>query len=263
MHEYSAQLDFTRFDLLAWTILMVFVIAYGLASIMLALAWWNLLTHFGATTPQLWAVRVYGLTQLAKYVPGNIMHLASRQAMGMAGGVRGWPLAKSSMWELGLISVTGSLFFVLALPQFLPDVSSTMATVAFVVVFIIMVSGLTKFVGSQAARAVWLYTSFLIVSGMLFVGLLVLLMGGSEIAHSQVLPFCGAFVVAWLVGLVTPGAPAGVGVRELVLMALLKGLVPEDDLLMAVLLSRVVTVGGDGLFFLVVSLFSVRKTSLS
>jgi uncharacterized membrane protein YbhN (UPF0104 family) len=98
---------------------------------------------------------------------------------------------------------------------------------------------------------------------MVFVGVLAQLMGEVSFGLSYGLLYCGAFVVAWLVGLVTPGAPAGVGVRELVLMALLKGLVPEDDLLMAVLLSRVVTVGGDGLFFLVVSLFSVRKTSLS
>jgi hypothetical protein len=43
----------------------------------------------------------------------------------------------------------------------------------------------------------------------------------------------------------------------------LEGLVLEADLLMAVLLSRVVTVGGDGLFSLLVSLYSSRKTSLS
>ena len=33
--------------------------------------------------------------------------------------------------------------------------------------------------------------------------------------------FTGAYVIAWLAGLVTPGAPAGVGVRELVMYALL------------------------------------------
>jgi hypothetical protein len=45
-------------------------------------------------------------------------------------------------------------------------------------------------------------------------------------------------------------------------MVLLKELVPEGELLIAVLLSRVVTAGGDGLFFLLVSLYSFRKTSL-
>lgn len=254
LNDYSSQLDFTRFDIFAWSILTILALVYGLANIMLALAWWNLLAYFGATNTRLWAVRTYGLTQLAKYVPGNIMHLASRQAMGLADGVRGWSLAKSSIWELGLITVTGAFFIVLALPQFLPDVSTPMATVAFVGVFIMMVSGLTRYIGLPIARAVGWYTTFLIVSGMIFVGLLALLMGGGEIAISQVLPFCGAFVVAWILGLVTPGAPAGVGVRELVLMVLLRGRIDEADLLMAVLLSRVVTVAGDVLFFLLASL---------
>jgi len=34
----------------------------------------------------------------------------------MAAGLAGWPLAKSAVWELGLISATGGLFGLLALP---------------------------------------------------------------------------------------------------------------------------------------------------
>ncbi|MFT7260179.1 MAG: uncharacterized membrane protein YbhN (UPF0104 family) [Glaciecola sp.] len=119
-----------------------------------------------------------------------------------------------------------------------------------------------QYVCLTIARAFGWYVAFLIISGMVFVGVLAQLMGEVSIGLSHGLLYCGAFVVAWLVGLVTPGAPAGVGVRELVLMVLLKELVPEADLLMAVLLSRVVKAGCDGLFFLLVSLYSFRKTSL-
>lgn len=63
------------------------------------------------------------------------------------------------------------------------------------------------------------------------------------------IPLSGVYVLAWLAGLVTPGAPAGVGVRELVLLFLLKGIVAEADLLLAVVLGRVVTVVGDFGFF--------------
>jgi uncharacterized membrane protein YbhN (UPF0104 family) len=98
---------------------------------------------------------------------------------------------------------------------------------------------------------------------MVFVGVLAQLMGEVSFGLSYGLLYCGAFVVAWIVGLVAPGAPAGVGVRELVLIVLLKGLVLEVELLMAVLLSTVVTVVSDRLFSLLVSLYSSRKTSLS
>jgi hypothetical protein len=49
-------------------------------------------------------------------------------------------------------------------------------------------------------------------------------------------------------------------VRELVLLFLLKGLVLDSDLLLAVLISRVVTVAGDVLFFLAALCFLSRES---
>ena len=262
LNTYSSQFDFSHFDGFTWVIVTGLALIYGLANIMLAEAWWNILVHFGATTSRLWAVRIYGLTQLAKYIPGNIMHLAGRQAMGQAAGIPGWPLAKGSVWELVLISIAGAFFAILVLPQFLPIVTIPMAAVGFVGILLIIAVGLKRYVSLSIARTFGWYIVFLIVSGMVFVGVLTLLMGEISIEPSHVLLFCAAFVVAWLVGLVTPGAPAGVGVREIVLVFLLKGLVPESDLLLAVLLSRVVTVGGDVLFFLLASLLSYREPGL-
>jgi uncharacterized membrane protein YbhN (UPF0104 family) len=95
---------------------------------------------------------------------------------------------------------------------------------------------------------------------MVFVGLLVLFVNEGSDTASQVFLICGAFVITWLAGSVTPGAPAGIGVRELVLLFLLKGLVLESDLLLAVLLSRVVTVAGDVLFFLAALCFLSRES---
>jgi len=236
------------------------MLIYGLANIMVALAWRNLLVYFGATTSRLWAVKIYGLSQLAKYIPGNIMHLASRQAMGQAVGISGWTLAKASVWDLGLMSITGAFFSILILPQFLPIVSLSIAAISFVGILLILVLGLNRYMGLAITRAFGWYAVFLMISSMVFVGVLTQTMSEGSIQLSLVLLYSGAFVVAWLVGLVTPGAPAGIGVRELVLVMLLKGLVPESDLLLAVLLSRIVTVGGDVLFFLMASFLSYRES---
>jgi hypothetical protein len=59
----------------------------------------------------------------------------------------------------------------------------------------------------------------------------------------------GAYVVAWLAGLLTPGSPAGMGVREIALLALLGSRFAEADLLMAVVVSRGITLAGDVGFF--------------
>lgn len=247
LHDYGAEIDFARFDLTAWSVVAVLALIYGLSNLMLALAWWNLLGQFGACTSRRWAVRAYGISQIAKYVPGNIFHLAGRQAMGMAAGLAGWPLAKSAVWELGLISVAGGLFGLLALPL-LPHMPVMAGAGIFAAALGIVALLLKRYVGPPVARAFGWHAAFLALSGLLFVGLIELLAeSGSE--GLLVLPVIGAYVLAWLAGLVTPGAPAGLGVRELVLLFLLNGVVGEADLLFAVVLGRVVTVCGDVLFF--------------
>lgn len=249
LHDYGAEIDFVRFDLIVWSWVAALALIYGLSNLMLALAWRNLLGQFGACTSRRWAVRVYGISQIAKYVPGNIFHLAGRQAMGMAAGVGGWPLAKSSVWELGLISATGGLFGLLTLPLLVPGLPVTTSAGLFVVMMCIAAVLLWRFTGLAAARAFGWYVGFLVISALLFVGLVELLADNHVAGIGFWLSLGGAYVLAWLIGLVTPGAPAGVGVRELVLLFLLKGMVVEADLLLAVVLGRVVTVAGDLGFF--------------
>ena len=59
----------------------------------------------------------------------------------------------------------------------------------------------------------------------------------------------GMAALAWMAGFVTPGAPAGLGVREAVLLALLERLLTPQQALLVVVLWRVVTTLGDVVFF--------------
>ncbi|BBO67056.1 hypothetical protein DSCA_09860 [Desulfosarcina alkanivorans] len=249
--DYGTDIDFARFNLTAWSVLGGFAIIYGLSNLMLALAWRNLLGQFGAGTSRLWAIRTYGLSQIAKYVPGNIFHLAGRQAIGMKDGVRASPLIKSAVWELVLISSTAVLFIVLTLPLIHTNFPTKVGALGFPAVMGIAAALFWRFIGPQFTRAFGLYVVFLAISGLLFLGIIQLMVVSPGISDAPWFSLCGAYVLAWLVGLITPGAPAGVGVRELVLLFLLKGIVGEADLLLAVILGRVMTVTGDFVFFLI------------
>lgn len=249
LRGYSGEIDFARFDFLVWASVAGIALIYGFSNLMLALAWWNLLAKFGANTHPRWAVRAYGASQIAKYVPGNIFQLAGRQAMGMAAGVSGWPLAKSAIWELGLIALAGTLFGLLALPVLVPVFSVTETAGMFAVTIALALSLLLRFFGLPVARAFGWYVGFLAISALLFVGLIELLVENPGPWVKLGPPLAGAYVLAWLVGLVTPGAPAGVGVRELMLLLLLKGVVMEADLLLVVTMGRLITVVGDLGFF--------------
>jgi len=58
------------------------------------------------------------------------------------------------------------------------------------------------------------------------------------------------YLFGWLVGFVVPGAPGGIGVREAVFIILLAPLVGEANALTYSIAVRLVTIGGDILFYL-------------
>ena len=67
-----------------------------------------------------------------------------------------------------------------------------------------------------------------------------------------------AYAIAWLAGAITRGAPAGIGIREVVMFSLLQTVVAETDLLLAIVLNRAITAGDDSLFYLFATVLGRR-----
>ena len=256
--RFASQVDFSRFSASVWGVMASLVLVYGIANYLLSHAWRCLLAHCGVTISGSQALKIFGVSQLAKYVPGNVFHFVGRQSLGLAAGLPGWALVKSSVGEIVLISFAGGLFVLLLLPLLLPYISISVSMILFGAV-LLSVSGVVRYYfGFYVVIAFLGYLIFLTVSGAVFVCLLVQL---SDLAKSglQYLPLGGAYIIAWLAGLLMPGAPAGVGVREFVLLFLLKGTIGEGDLLLAIVSGRFVTVLGDLLFFFFSSLIQVKQ----
>lgn len=258
LHEYQKSLDLTRITPAAFIAIAGLAMIYGAANLLLVLAWRQLLVQFGVHATRLWSIRVYGLSQLAKYVPGNIFHLAGRQAIGMATGASSGVMAKSILWELGLIALAGMVYGWLVLPLLAPEFPSLASILLLLATVWIVAHQLRRFIGVRVAVSFIWQMLFLAVSGVVFLILLDTYTRDSEFKPQTWLLVDGAYVIAWFVGLVTPGAPAGVGVRELVLLLLLRGIATDADLLVAILLGRVVTLVGDALFFMMSLLIPAR-----
>ncbi|QNA99271.1 hypothetical protein [Massilia sp. Se16.2.3] len=261
LDAYWRDLAFSAITPGGWCVMALLAFVYGAANILLALAWWHLLRHLEAVASRTGAIRIYGLSQLAKYVPGNIFHLAGRQALGMAAGIAPVPLAKSIGWELGSIAIAGALSGPLVLPLILPGFPVAAGVALALLAAALLAVPVGRLGGPQARLALLWQTLFLLVSAAVFVSLLGAVAGGAGLKTGYWLPVGSAYVFAWLVGLVTPGAPAGVGVREMLLLFLLHGLVSEEQLLLAVLLGRMVTVVGDVLFFAAATVFFPTQTA--
>jgi uncharacterized membrane protein YbhN (UPF0104 family) len=248
LSSYAGQVDVGRFGSTAWWTLAIMVVVYGIANLLLALAWWQLLLHLGACVTTRWAVKAYGISQLGRYVPGNVFHFVGRQALGLASGVAGRQLVKSALWELGLVATAGTILGVLATALPRAGLSVEVAAAAAGATFAVLELGLCYIVSARVGIALALQVAFLSISGAVFVGTVALIVP-TVVSQVGVAPLMGAFTVAWLVGLVTPGAPAGMGIREVVLFFLLNGMMGEGDLLMSVIAARLVAMAGDLLFF--------------
>ena len=140
------------------------------------------------------------------------------------------------------------VFAVWLTPLLFVNVSYTYAGVVFVAALLTMSVSAHRFFSLLVMRAVLWYVAFLLLSGLLFYVTLQLLV--PEVSLLFALPgICGAYIIAWLIGAITPGAPAGIGIREVVMFALLQPIVGETELLLAIVLSRAITAAGDVLFY--------------
>ncbi|GFN45661.1 hypothetical protein [Candidatus Regiella insecticola] len=259
LYEHGGDLDLSPITSANWMLLIALTVLYGVDNLLLALSWWHVLLQLGGQVTRYWSIKTYSVSQLAKYVPGNIFHFAGRQAMGMAADVPGRLLINSTCWELGLVATAGTLNGWLVLPLLVPAFSSLISLMLFLSTGWLIAYLIRRIIGPQVATAFIYQTLFLAISGGIFVSVFAMITNSSALQIQTCLLIGSAYIVAWLVGIVTPGAPAGVGIREFILLWLLKGMVTDADLLITVLLGRLVTVVGDLLFFMVAFLIPQRR----
>lgn len=260
LQHYASEINFSQYTWHVWLVLTFLIVLYGSANVLLAISWWHLLNFFSVKTEKIWAIQTYGLSQVAKYVPGNIFQFASRQVLGMSAAVPAKILAKTIFWELGGLAFCGALFGVLLVPLFFNWIPSFAALVIFGMT-LSFAYFILRYKVSRPLSTVFLnQIAFLIVSGAIFV-IILCSVTTSSFTWEDIPLVAGAFVLAWLAGLITPGAPAGLGIRELVLITLLNTFFQEAELLMAVLLGRAVTVFGDLLYYLTCRFFMGPRTN--
>jgi uncharacterized membrane protein YbhN (UPF0104 family) len=249
----------------AWVFVVAALLAtcYGICLYLLALSWISLLRpqHPGETNHARLA-RVYALTQFAKYLPGNVFHLAGRHAILRR---QGWPhraLVVSTLHE-NVVLVLSAVVIGLTLAALFPaspatdwlleagtppTLLSAAARISGGLVLAVLVTAAAvvafRRIGrTDIRRALCFDCLFFAIQGVLFV---ILLYAVSAELRPEAL---GLVALSWIAGFLIPGAPGGVGVREVTMMVLLGGAAGQHDIVLTTALYRIVTFGGDLLFF--------------
>jgi glycosyltransferase 2 family protein len=247
-----------------------------------AYAWARLLLGGRVFLPFGNAFIIFGQAQVGKYLPGNVLQYVGRVALGRSYGVN-WEEAVVSMGiELLLVMTTGSLwglFGLLLHPNSIPWLMGKVEgrpplIYGFLFLLIILLAVTLAFI--KPVRT-WLYQrraylhprriagAMLLYSVQFFLfGLLISLLyralwpGGAPVPWFD---FVWGFALAWVVGFVVPGAPGGLGIREVCFVGLFSPGMGEGLAISLAMVLRLVTITGDFLSFGIAYLMA-RNTKL-
>jgi glycosyltransferase 2 family protein len=240
---HDSRLDLHRVN---WPLLVLAAALTGGATIATGFVWLTILRRLRVDVRS-WHVGVFLQAQLGKYIPGSVWQYAGRATLGRAYGL---PLravavslpielvasalagAAGSLLLLGGWGAAGALLVLLALSSvgFSP-IEPRASLVLRRAVRGRDVDGAV----AAGARAVWPYAAILGVYGF---GFWLTAKALFDVPADDLPTYAGAFVAAWLAGLVAVYAPGGIGVREAVLVAALRGKLGSSDALVVAAVSR-------------------------
>jgi glycosyltransferase 2 family protein len=220
-----------------------FLLCFGLG-----VGWWSILKALRQEAPVGWAVRAFGLSQIAKYLPGNVFHLASRQVIAAGRGLDAKAVGLSQLGEIALLAVVAATYGCFLLPYWFAGLGAPLPSLLFVAAQVLLVLALARAGWRKSVIAICVYHLYFVAGGVCLV--LLTTADLSVLGHgAMLLIIVAASAVSWVVGLLTPGAPAGIGVRETLLILALDRIGLRGEVALAVVLLRCATILADVAFF--------------
>ena len=233
-------------------------VAYGVALLLVAESWHQLVSSRNAGLPRTVTLPSYGVTQVAKYLPGNVFHYFGRHMWLARLGIAHQQLAGAVLCETILLA-TAALTCATGIALIAPpgahlvlgwDVRDALPLALFAIFALVGLLAALPRLGARLKkltlprpasllRAGAVLLLFFLIQGSLFSFLFV------AVGRAPMLEAIGIASISWLIGFLTPGAPGGVGSRELVLLALVGPLLGTGNALIVAALFRIVTVAGD------------------
>lgn len=227
--------------------------------------WYLALQSVGSSVPILSATTIYMVSQFGKYLPGNVAHYVGRLVLTRREGVKSERVSVAIILETAGVMLAaavlsagaffGGYFYTEQITKLLPSTSQLVLGASAAIVIVVVVGLLLRLRSGDIFVRV-AFRPLLLFVGLQFVVFLVHGAIASFFLYTIFAPvdidfslLTTIFALAWLLGFMTPGAPAGVGVRDTVMvLALAPVYTPGVAVTLAGLL-RVVSVIGDGLTF--------------
>lgn len=247
-----------------WACLTIALGITLLAHICAGWVWSRLLQDFRQPVKRAWIVQAYLKTTIAKYLPGNIWHYYGRINAATKAGATLETATVSVLLEPLLMAASALLLTLLYSQPLVAQYGLPVLALQWLSLLLVLASvhpriinPLVRQLGKLKQKATkapslspFALEHYPLVPLLGEVGFLVLRSAGflfTFLAISPVLPsqlpfLLSAFCLSWLLGLVVPGAPGGIGVFEATTIALLGQTFSPGLLLSVVALYRLVSI---------------------
>ena len=262
--ERFAEIATVRIESTGWLMLISSLIITLLAHIWSGWVWTWILAIFQQSLGLAKGIRVYLITNIAKYLPGNVWHFYGRiNAVSQRSGSLS-AATFSVLLEPLLMAASALLIaiFSTTLGLVKTDFNFTIYLGQLLVLMAVLVgihprilnpllNRLSRSKGKvileqKTELTTYPFLPFLGEIGFVLfrgLGFIFAFMVLQSITFSQIPSVISAFSIAWLLGLIVPGAPGGVGVFEATAIALLdESQFPPATVLIVVALYRVISI---------------------
>lgn len=257
LYENWQLIDFSRIDNHFFFLYLAGVAVGVFANFFQAFSWQVIVGSLSGSKSCIGLVLLYAYTQIAKYIPGNIFHFLGRQIASEKFNIKNTIIAKSTFIEIVFLAINGCLLSILAAPiyfHFLSPIYYLFAWLAIATIYLIFIK--LRFNSHLFSSSV-LQLLYLFLNAFVYFSFFIFL-DETPLTLLNFFFIIGAFVLSWLVGYVTPGAPGGLGVREAVLLLIFSNTIQQNDLLLVVVFGRLSNITSDVVIFLISCLFQKK-----
>lgn len=227
-----------RIDLRGWVYL---AIAFGvtlLGHVWAGWVWGWILRELNQRVSRAWAVRAYLITNLAKYLPSNLLHFYGRTLAATRIGIPLGAAVLSVLLEPLLMAAAALILLLISSRQEGWELQALGLVVVLTMIHPRILNPVIQFLNRlkyQKQNPTWIepatlkikyYPLWPLLGELGFLGLrgagFILTVAALVPITPQMMPtLTGAFSLSWLLGFITPGVPGGLGIFEVTIISLL------------------------------------------
>ncbi len=271
LQESYAQIQHKEFNLQTISLYGLLISLSLFTYLLFAYAWQLLIKSKYPDFQLTESFRIISLSQIAKYLPGNVAHFASRYYLADK-HLNKKDTTITLLIETGLFALAsfvigcGYFFYHDVFSIFDKNKVLILFAMVFVIIFLIIIFVIInkkkhiplKSPVSNIFPAMMLYLLLPFMGGLSIYLLFQLILNESSVPY---LLCVFSFSISFLLGFIVPGAPGGIGIREYSFTLLMTPFTSSILALEAILIFRVLSLIGDIILFVIGKSIPVKKSN--